>query len=147
MLSRRSLFSLFTGAAAIAAGAKVVEAKPTIQIAELPKYSPERMYPRSGWTMTTTELPSHTHTISDPVHTHTYSNPNLQPAIAPGDFNCVKPCTMARIIPRGIIVSDGSGRLPDLVSLGDGTMIPLDSPEGQAVLRSIAAPNAGMSRW
>lgn len=53
--------------------------------------------------------------------------------------------TFGGVFPKGMLIT-GNG-IRDSVSLGNGLIAPVDSPEGQAVLKSMAAPNAGKSRW
>lgn len=131
MLSRRSMFSLFAGVGAIAAGAKVVEATPALP--NLPPM-PAPSKPHLLWTA---ELPSHSHgpLLTDPAHTHGFSGVAVtSPYQAQGSM-----------FPRGVLVS-GGGLVPS-VSDGEGRIVPVESPEGQTILKSIAAPHAGMSRW
>lgn len=129
MLSRRSMFSLFAGVGAIAAGAKVVEAKPAPSaIKDVARANMNR------FAVDSEGMAMHSHGLSDPTHTHTftYQNSNVRAAIAAP-------------IPRGMMVS-GGGLVPSIAD-GQGRIVPVDSPEGQAILKSIAAPHAGMSRW
>lgn len=132
MLSRRSLFSLFAGAGAVAscAGTRLkAEASPRPVWKTVADTRPRPEHWPLGHS-------SHSHQISDPTHSHSVTMSS----------DCAQQrCTMGTVVPRGMIVTSDS--MPPLVSLGDGNMILLDSPEGQALARSVAAPNAGMSRW
>lgn len=53
--------------------------------------------------------------------------------------------SLGMMFPRGMLVT-GAG-LPDSISAGDGRIVAVDSPEGREILESMAAPNAGKSRW
>ncbi len=117
MLSRRSIFSLFSAGVAIAAGAKVVEAAPALRARDV-KYDAMLdsivVIPPRGTLLEAPECSpaAHLKAMRDPGHCH-------------------------GVKPRMSIV---------YISTGENFVL-IDSPEGQAVLKSIAAPHAGMSRW
>lgn len=53
--------------------------------------------------------------------------------------------SLGMMFPRGMLVT-GSG-MPDMIADGNGALFMIDSPQGREVLESMAAPNAGKSRW
>lgn len=149
MLSRRSIFSLFAGAGAIAAGAKVQAAPAPSEINDAARrvwvassdptprpshYAQGSMFPR-GMLVTGKGIPN---SISDGLG-------GIFPLDSPQGQSILANSRMA--LPDGDDPTYPRGKmLGRWISNGDHFVL-LESSEGQAVLQSIAAPNAGMSRW
>jgi hypothetical protein len=144
MLSRRSIFSLFAAGAAIAAGAKV-QAAPAAVTPEMVPWIPASSNYIAGITD-----PCHEHARSMyelPTHTHAHTVvDNSGRAVPLNGMSMTSPRQAhGQMFPRGMLVT-GSG-MPDMISDGNGALFMVDSPQGREVLESMAAPNAGKSRW